>query len=162
MKVAVFSAKPSDEEFLKEFNQPFGHALIFIENKLQTDTAAFAEGAAAVCMFVNDVLDALTLQSLAKVAQSSLPCVTRATTTWILRLPGAQFPGARGVPAYSPYAVAEHAVALLLALNRRVHKAYNRVREGNFFIDGLMGTMCLARPSASSAPASSGAFSRAS
>lgn len=139
MKVAVFSAKPYDEDFLKKFNQPFGHELIFIENKLQADTAALAEGAAAVCVFVNDVLDVLTLQTLAKGGTKFI--ALRCAGYNNVDLAAARTLGflVARVPAYSPYAVAEHAVTLLLSLNRRVHKAYNRVREGNFSIDGLMG-----------------------
>jgi D-lactate dehydrogenase len=139
MKVAVFSSKAYDETSLKEFNRAFGHELVFIENKLQADTATLAKGSPAVCVFVNDVLDAPTLQVLAQGGTKFI--ALRCAGYNNVSLAAARelgFQVAR-VPAYSPYAVAEHAVALLLALNRRIHKAYNRVREGNFSIDGLMG-----------------------
>lgn len=139
MKVTIFSSKPYDEKFLSESNKAFGHELIFIENRLTSETVILAQGSEAVCAFVNDELDAKTLEKLAA-----------GGTRWIaLRCAGfnnvdlvaakaLDFRIAR-VPAYSPYAVAEHAVALLLCLNRHIHKAYNRVREGNFSIDGLIG-----------------------
>ena len=139
MKVAVFSSKPYDEEFLKAFNQPFGHELVFIENKLRADTAALAAGTPAVCGFVNDVLDGPTLEVLAQGGTKFIALRCAGYNNVDLAAARALGFQVARVPAYSPYAVAEHAVALLLALNRRVHKAYNRVREGNFSIDGLMG-----------------------
>lgn len=139
MKVTIFSTKPYDEQFLREHNLAFGHELVFIENRLRPETAVLAEGSPAVCAFVNDLLDAATLEKLAAGGTKfvALRCagfnnvdLAAATALGIL---------VARVPAYSPYAVAEHAVALFLCLNRHVHKAYNRVREGNFSIDGLMG-----------------------
>jgi D-lactate dehydrogenase len=139
MKVTIFSSKPYDETFLNAANTASLHELVFIENRLNPGTAIFAEGSQAVCAFVNDVLDAETLSKLAQhgVRFIALRCAgfnnvdLAAAATLGLQV-------AR-VPAYSPFAVAEHAVALLLCLNRHVHKAYNRVREGNFSLDGLMG-----------------------
>ena len=139
MKVTIFSSKPYDERFLNAANTGSAHELVFIENRLKPETAALAEGSEAVCAFVNDVLDAETLRRLADhgVRFIALRCagfnnldLTAATALGIQ---------VARVPAYSPFAVAEHAVALLLCLNRHVHKAYNRVREGNFALDGLMG-----------------------
>lgn len=139
MKVTIFSTKPYDEQFLSEHNAAFGHELVFIENRLKPETAALAEGSPAVCAFVNDVLDAPTLEILAKGGTRFI--AMRCAGFNNVDLAAASDLGilVARVPAYSPYAVAEHAVALLLGLNRHIHKAYNRVREGNFSIDGLMG-----------------------
>jgi D-lactate dehydrogenase len=139
MKVTVFSTKPYDEQFLKRHNAATGHELVFIENRLKEETAFLAEGSDAVCAFVNDVLDAATLKNLANGGTRFI--AMRCAGFNNVDLAAAKELGllVARVPAYSPFAVAEHAVALLLCLNRHVHKAYNRVREGNFSIDGLIG-----------------------
>ncbi len=112
---------------------------MFIENRLRAETAFLAEGSAAICAFVNDVLDAATLEKLA--CGGTRFIAMRCAGFNNVDLSAAKSLGllVGRVPAYSPFAVAEHAVTLLLCLNRRVHKAYNRVREGNFSIDGLIG-----------------------
>lgn len=139
MKVRIFSAKPYDREFLNRFNAAGNHELRFIENHLNAETAALAEGAPAVCAFVNDTLDAETIARLA--AGGTRFIAMRCAGFNNVDLAAVKSNGLKiaRVPAYSPYAVAEHSVALLLAVNRHIHKAYNRVREGNFSIDGLMG-----------------------
>lgn len=139
MKVNVFSSKPYDERSLRAANRQTGHELVFIENRLKAETAILARGAEAVCAFVNDELDELTLQNLA--AGGTRFIAMRCAGFNNIDLPAAKELGMQiaRVPAYSPHAVAEHAVALLLCLNRHIHKAYNRVREGNFSLDGLMG-----------------------
>jgi D-lactate dehydrogenase len=139
MKVVIFSSKPYDEQFLKKFNSGFGHELTFLSEKLTSETAHFAGGAQAVCAFVNDTLDAATLEKLASGGTRYI--ALRCAGFNNLDQAAAKRLGlsVARVPAYSPYAVAEHAVALLQCLNRHLHKAYNRVREGNFSIDGLIG-----------------------
>jgi D-lactate dehydrogenase len=139
MKVTIFSSKPYDEQFLNAWNTGSAHELVFIENRLKPSTAALAEGSLAVCAFVNDVLDAETLKKLAGHGVRFI--VLRCAGFNNLDLVAATALGLKvaRVPAYSPFAVAEHAVALLLCLNRHIHKAYNRVRDGNFSLDGLMG-----------------------
>ena len=139
MKVTVFSSKPYDEQFLREQNSSLGHELVFIENRLKLETAFLADDSPAVCAFVHDVLDAATLEKLA--AGGTRFIAMRCAGFNNVDLAAAKALGllVARVPAYSPFAVAEHAVALLLCLNRHVHKAYNRVREGNFSIDGLIG-----------------------
>lgn len=139
MKVTIFSTKPYDEQFLSKHNEGFGHELVFIENRLKPETAALAEGSPAVCAFVNDVLDAPTLEILAKGGTRFIAMRCAGFNNVDLVAANAFGIQVARVPAYSPYAVAEHAVALLLSVNRHIHKAYNRVREGNFSIDGLMG-----------------------
>lgn len=141
MKTAVFSTKPYDEAFLTAANlaTKANHELEFFEARLSPQTAKLVGDHPAICTFVNDPLDAATLDILHQhgVRHIALRCagfnqVDLAHATSLgLRV-------AR-VPAYSPYAVAEFALALILALNRKTHRAYTRTRESNFSIDGLMG-----------------------
>lgn len=139
MKVAVFSAKPYDRQFLVQVNQEYAHELEFFEPALDAQTAGLASGYEAVCVFVNDRLDRQTLTILKQqgIRLIALRCagynnvdLEAAAEMEILVV---------RVPAYSPYAVAEHAIALILTLNRKIHRAYYRVREGNFALNGLLG-----------------------
>ncbi|AJY45948.1 2-hydroxyacid dehydrogenase [Martelella endophytica] len=138
MRVTVFSAKPYDEEFLKSANEG-RHDLVFTEAALHAPTARLAAGSKAVCAFVNDDLGASTLSVLheAGVKLVALRCAgfNRLDLSAADRLAIAT---AR-VPSYSPYAIAEHTLALVMTLNRKIHRAYNRVREGNFALNGLLG-----------------------
>jgi len=137
--VGVFSTKPYDERFLREASEAHAHELTFFEARLNYDTAALAADCDAICAFVNDQLDATTLQRLHErgVRLIALRCAGFNNVD----LSAARELGitVTRVPAYSPHAVAEHTLALILSLNRRIHRAYNRVREGNFAIDGLLG-----------------------
>jgi D-lactate dehydrogenase len=139
MRVAVFSTKKYDREFFEAANDCNAHSLEFFEARLTRVTMPLARGFPAVCVFVNDVLDETTLTDLAEhgLQVVALRCAgfNNVDLTAAARL-GIQVVR---VPAYSPHAVAEHTVALLLALNRRIHRACSRVREGNFSLDGLMG-----------------------
>jgi D-lactate dehydrogenase len=141
VKVAVFSTKPYDREFLAQANLANGdpHELRFLEPRLNTETASLAQGASAVCGFVNDVLDRAVLEAL--VAQGVRLVALRCAGFNNVDLAAARELGiaVARVPAYSPEAVAEHTVALILSLNRNIHRAYARVREGNFALDGLLG-----------------------
>lgn len=141
MKVAVFSTKPYDREFLAQANLPAGdaHELRFLEPRLGIETAALAHDAAAVCAFVNDVLDRPVLELLG--AGGTKLVALRCAGFNNVDLAAARELGiaVARVPAYSPEAVAEHTVALILSLNRNIHRAYARVREGNFALDGLLG-----------------------
>ena len=139
MKVAIFSTKSYDQTFLDAANTGQGHELIFFEPHLTRETVALAAGYPAVCVFVNDQLDAMILDQLARGG-------TRLIALRCAGFNNVDLAAARDfgltvvrVPAYSPHAVAEHAVALMLALNRKIHRAYSRVREGNFALDGLLG-----------------------
>ena len=138
MKVAVFSTKNYDREFLGSANAS-RHELHFFEPHLREQTATLAEGFDAVCVFVNDTVDALVVAKLADlgVRLIALRCAgynnvdlaaVRKHGLTVVRVPG-----------YSPYAVAEHTIGLMLALNRKLQRAYNRVREGNFALGGLLG-----------------------
>jgi len=139
MKVAVFSTKPYSQTFLEEANKSFGHELVFFESRLTEETTALAAGFPAVCVFANDRLNAPVLGELA--VQGTRLVALRCAGFNNVDLAAANDHGMTvvRVPAYSPYAVAEHAVALILALNRKIHRAYARVREGNFALDGMLG-----------------------
>jgi D-lactate dehydrogenase len=139
MKLAFFSTKPYDQRFFEDANKQAGHELAFFETKLTAKTAALAGGFDGVCVFVNDPLDQSTLETLAD--QGCRLVLLRCAGYNNVDLAAAERLGMTvcRVPVYSPFAVAEHTVALILTLNRKVHKAYNRVRDGNFAIDGLIG-----------------------
>jgi len=138
VNVAVFSAKKYDREFLNAANSS-RHELRFFEPNLNEETVGLATGSQAVCVFVNDQVNAAVIARLDSlgVRLIALRCagynnvdLSAATKHGITVV---------RVPAYSPYAVAEHTIALMLALNRKLHRGYNRVREGNFALDGLLG-----------------------
>lgn len=139
MRVAVFSTKPYDRQFLEPAASAAGHELAFLEPRLTGETVVLAQGYPAICSFVNDPIDAVVAAILA--AAGSKFIALRCAGFNQVDLDACRRQGLRvaRVPAYSPYAVAEHAVGMMLALNRKFHKAYNRVREGNFAIDGLLG-----------------------
>jgi D-lactate dehydrogenase len=141
MRVAVFSAKPYDRQFLEAANAAAGapHRFEWIEAHLGPRSALQAAGAEAACLFVNDRADAEALAALHD--QGTRLIALRCAGYNNVDLAAAARLGlAVGrVPAYAPEAVAEHAAALVLSLGRRLHKAYARVREGNFALDGLLG-----------------------
>jgi D-lactate dehydrogenase len=139
MRVAVFSTKPYDRTFLQRANDRFAHDLTFFEPRLTSETSTLAGGFAAVCVFVNDILDATVLERL---AEGGLTAVAlRCAGFNNVDLEAAEELGIKvvRVPSYSPHAVAEHTVGLMLTLNRKIHRAFARVREGNFSLDGLLG-----------------------
>jgi D-lactate dehydrogenase len=141
MQVAVFSTKPYDRQFLEAGNAAAGfpHEFAFLEARLSVETAPLAAGSGAVCAFVNDCLDRLVLERLA-VLGIKLVVLRSAgfNNVDLLAADALKLPVAR-VPAYSPQAIAEHTLALILSLDRKIHKAYARVREGNFSLEGLLG-----------------------
>lgn len=141
MDVTIFSTKAYDRQFLNEANAAAGtpHSLRYLETRLIRDSAPLAHGAGAVCAFVNDVLDRPVLELLA--AGGTRMVALRSAGFNHVDLAAAADLGIMvgRVPAYSPDAVAEHTVGLILTLNRKIHRAYARVREGNFALDGLLG-----------------------
>ncbi|MFN6518214.1 MAG: 2-hydroxyacid dehydrogenase [Nostoc sp. CreGUA01] len=139
MKVAVFSTKAYDRQFLSAVSSSTQHELVFFEPRLNRDTAILAAGFPAVCVFVHDQVDAPTLKILASGGTHLV--VLRCAGFNNVDLQAAADLGVSvvRVPAYSPYGVAEHTVGLILSLNRKIHRAYNRVRESNFSLDGLLG-----------------------
>jgi D-lactate dehydrogenase len=139
MRVAVFSTRPYDRTFLERANAAGRHQLDFYDSRLDVGNAALAHGAQAVCAFVNDRLGADVLERL-HAGGVRLLALRSAGFNHVDLSAAAELGIAVGrVPEYSPYAVAEHTVALLMALNRHIHRAYARVREGNFALDGLLG-----------------------
>jgi D-lactate dehydrogenase len=139
MKVAVCSAQLYDREFLLAANRDFDHELVFFDSRLSGETRQIVAGFAAVCVFVNDTLDAEVLEALA--AQGTRLIAWRCAGFNNVDIHAANRLGLRvaRVPAYSPYSVAEHGVGLMLSLDRHLHQVYNRVRNGNFALHGLLG-----------------------
>ncbi|MGV8879466.1 MAG: 2-hydroxyacid dehydrogenase [Sphingobacteriaceae bacterium] len=137
MKIAVFSTQQYDRDFLTRFNT--GHELTFFEIQLDKQTAELTAGFDAVCIFVNDKMGQETIQILKE--NSIKLIVLRCAGYNNVAVEAAQRAGIAivRVPAYSPESVAEHAIALMLTLNRKTHKAYNRIREGNFSLERLLG-----------------------
>ncbi|KAH9988585.1 hypothetical protein F4779DRAFT_610894 [Xylariaceae sp. FL0662B] len=144
MQLAVFSAKPYDRKYLTtaratELNSDAGIEIIYHEFALTPETAPIAKGATAICVFVNDNLSAPVLESLhaSGVRAVLLRCAGYNNVDLAAAERLALY--VANVPSYSPECVAEFAVALIQTLNRNTHRAYNRVREGNFNLDGLLG-----------------------
>ena len=139
MRVAVFSARPYDEQFLAAANAAPGHALIYHETRLAKATARLATSFEAICVFVIVELDAGLLAALQ--ADGLRLVALRAAGFNNVDVAAARRCGVTvaRVPGYSPHAVAEHTLALILTLNRKTHRAFNRIREGNFALDGLLG-----------------------
>lgn len=138
MKLAFFDTKPYDIPGFDRYALPAGIKIKYFEPNLNIDTVSLADGFDAVCVFVNDVVSADVVQKLYELGVKAL----------VLRCAGfnnVDIKACRGklrvfrVPAYSPHAVAEHAMALLLTVNRHTHKAHNRTREFNFSLQGLTG-----------------------
>jgi D-lactate dehydrogenase len=138
IKIAFFDAKPYDVDFFNKANKMHQFEITYIQSRLNIITAKLAVGHDTVCAFVNDIIteeiielfhaNKIQLIALRSAGYNNVDLKAAENKTTIVR-----------VPAYSPYAVAEHTIALLLTLNRKTHKAYNRTRESNFNIDGLMG-----------------------
>lgn len=139
MKIAVFNTRTYDRQFFDTANAKSNHELVYLEPRLNDRTALLAEEFPAVCIFVNDVADAQTLEVLASGGTEFL--LLRCAGFNQVDLKAAAELGIKvaRVPAYSPYSVAEHTVGLVLMLNRKLYRAYNRVRDDNFALDGLMG-----------------------
>lgn len=138
MKLAIFSTKKWVRDSFSK-HVPESIEITFFESGLKEETAVLADGFDAVCIFVNDIVNSevITLLSEYGVKTIALRCAgfnnVDLNTAWKKNIAVCR------VPAYSPYAVAEHALGLILSLNRKYHRAHARVREGNFSLDGLMG-----------------------
>lgn len=138
MKIAFYDTKNYDMTAFNRLNDTYGFKIKYFESKLTEDTARLARGYDVVCAFVNDTINAVVIDVLEEVGVGLIA----------MRCAGynnVDFEAAKGrlkvvrVPAYSPYAVAEHALALIMTLNRKTHKAYSRTRDNNFNINGLQG-----------------------
>lgn len=139
MKIAFFSTQPYDITFFESANQAFGHELVFFTQALDPATLSLAKGAQVVCLFVNDQASAAVIEGLKTLGVQKI--ALRCAGFNNIDVEAAKKAGIKvcRVGAYSPEAVAEHAVALILTLTRKTHKAYNRVREQNFALSGLIG-----------------------
>jgi D-lactate dehydrogenase len=137
MKIAVFSTCVYDQEFLTRFNTH--HELTYFEEALAANNVVLAKGFDALCLFVNDKADKQIMTELKNYGIKLI--LLRCAGFNNVDVQAAAEAGIKvlRVPAYSPEAVAEHAMAMILTLNRKTHKAYNRIREGNFSLDKLMG-----------------------
>lgn len=138
-KVAVFSAKRYDKQYLDNFNIEQQLQFEFIGAHLSAETVTLARGADAVCIFVNDIANKEVLQQLAQFGVKIIALRCAGFNNVDINLAKSLGFIICRVPEYSPEAVAEHTVGLMLTLSRKFHKAYNRVKEGNFSLDGLMG-----------------------
>ena len=137
VKIAFFDTKNYDKEVFNKYNKEYKYDITYFESKLNSETAPLTKGFDVVCIFVNDKADAKTLKILEEngVKVLALRCagfnnvaIEEKGNLKIVR-----------VPQYSPYAVAEHAVGLLLSINRKLYKSYQRTRKYNFSLDGLLG-----------------------
>ncbi len=139
MKIAFFDTKRHDKLSFDSFNSSYGFSITYIESHLSPETVSLAKGHDAVCVFVNDKITKAVLEELQQngIKLVALRCSgysnvdieeARSKSIAVVR-----------VPSYSPHAVAEHTLGLMMCLNRKIHHAYNRTKENNFSIEGLLG-----------------------
>lgn len=138
MKIAFFDAKPYDKPSFEKYGEKHGVAFKYFETKLNEDTVDLASGFDGVCVFVNDVVNARVIDRLCELGVKMIALRCAGFNNVDLKYAKGKLRVAR-VPAYSPYAVAEHTMALLLTSIRRIHKAYNRTRDFNFSLSGMTG-----------------------
>ncbi len=137
MKIAFFDTKEYDKKVFDKYNEKYGYDITYFESKLNAETALLAKGYDVVCIFVNDNADANALKVL---EENGVKCVAlRCAGFNNVSLENKGSLRVVRVPQYSPYSVAEHAVALLLNINRKIYKSYQRTKKYNFSIDGLLG-----------------------
>jgi D-lactate dehydrogenase len=138
VKVAVYSAKAYDRQFLDAANAG-AHELRYLDCRLTVATTSLAKGAGAVCLFASDRADATTIMAFAHMGIRLIALRAAGFNNVDVAAASSQGIAVARVPAYSPHAVAEHTFALILSLVRKIPRAYNRIREGNFSLDGLLG-----------------------
>jgi len=138
LKIAFFDTKAYDETYMKVANLTYNYKLKFFENKLNSDTVALVKGYDVVCAFVNDEITKSVVDELYNLGIRLLAMRCAGYNNVDLASCQGKLRVVR-VPAYSPFAVAEHAIALMMTLSRKTHRAYNRTRESNFNINGLVG-----------------------
>ncbi|CAN5838385.1 2-hydroxyacid dehydrogenase [soil metagenome] len=139
MKITFFSTQPYDKDFFNRYNDSFGFELVFFETQLNPQTVNLIDKSDAVCVFVNDLVNEKVIEQLALKGVKVIALRCAGFNNVDLEAAKQKNMHVCRVPAYSPQAVAEHAVAMILTLNRKTHKAYNRVREQNFSLNGLLG-----------------------
>ena len=137
-RISFFDTKPYDKQFFEMENEKHHYEIVFHEERLNEKTASFAKGSDVVCAFVNDNLGEETIKVLDSLGVRLIAMQCAGYNNVDFKTAFGKIHVVR-VPAYSPYAVAEHAVGLLMTLNRKLHRAYNRVREYNFSLNGLTG-----------------------
>lgn len=138
VEIGLYDAKPYDAEYFNLINEQYGFNIRYIEAKLNENTAILADGCNAVCAFVSDDLSAGVIDKLMNIGVKLIAMRCAGYNNVDIRYAEGKIPVVR-VPAYSPHAVAEHAIAMLLTLNRRTHKAFIRTRDFNFSLNGLTG-----------------------
>lgn len=138
IRISFYDTKPYDRQSFLEENQGYGYDIMFHEERLNEKTACFAKGSQVVCAFVNDNLSQEVLEQLIRLDIKLIAMRCAGFNNVDLAYAKGKIPIVR-VPAYSPYAVAEHALGMLMTLNRKLHKAYIRTRDFNFSLDGLTG-----------------------
>lgn len=138
IKIAFFDTKDYDREMFDKYNSEYNYEITYFKTKLNEETAVLATGFDVVCIFVNDSANKVVLEKLKSLGVKliALRCAGY-NNVEISHLPSGL--GVVRVPAYSPYAVAEHTAGLLLALDRKVYKSYQRTKKYNFSLDGLLG-----------------------
>lgn len=139
MRVAMFSTKPYDRRSFEERNAPEGHAITYFEPRLSAQTASLADGFPAICLFVNDEATAAVIERLAQGGTRLIALRCAGFNNVDLAAAERHGIAVARVPAYSPHAVAEFTVGLMLSLVRNIHRAYQRTRDNNFALDGLLG-----------------------
>lgn len=139
MKVVVFSSKPYDIEHLNEANALGLHEFTFLESHLSSQTVALTQGFDVICCFVNDVIDRAVVSRLAETDVKLIAMRCAGFNNVDIEACKENDILVARVPEYSPHAVAEHAVALMLDLNRNIHRAFSRIRENDYSLNGLMG-----------------------
>ena len=138
IKIAFFDTKEYDRNLFEEYNKKYGYEITYLESKLNNETAPLASGYDVVCIFVNDVVDEKTIKILKEIGVKLIALRCAGFNNVDIKKLGEGLMVVR-VPAYSPYAVAEHTVALLLSIDRKIYKAYQRTRKYNFTLNGLLG-----------------------
>jgi D-lactate dehydrogenase len=139
MKIAVFGTQLYEEEYFNKYNIGNQHELVFFKESLNSKTTDLAIGFKAVCVFVTDIIDKNCIEKLAQLGVKLIVLRSAGYNNVDIKSAKTNDIKVLRVPAYSPQAIAEHAVALILTLNRKTHKAYNQVRENNFSLQNLMG-----------------------
>ena len=138
IKIAFFDTKDYDKKLFDEYNKNYGYQITYLESKLNSETAPLAKGYDAICIFVNDIVDEKTIKILKNCGVKLIALRCAGFNNVDMKHMDKDIKVVR-VPAYSPYAVAEHAAALLLTLDRKIYKAYQRTRKYNFTLNGLLG-----------------------
>lgn len=139
MKVAIFGTQFYERDYFNKYNIDTRHELVFFNESLNSETADLAKGFEAVCVFVTDKLDKICVEKLSKIGIKLIDLRSAGYNNVDLEAAKKYNIKVLRIPAYSPQAIAEQAIAMILSLNRKTHKAYNQVRENNFLLEKLMG-----------------------